>query len=111
MVDTKDCKNPVDKATDFAVYALSDTQLGLRFMKHINDGYDYWLLQKVATDPKYKPSGYWTTYGPFWSDAIGNLKESTNYALAVQLACTYNSSIKSPPAVDYKKTFAKRKQD
>ncbi len=100
----------MDPPTDFAAYALSDTQIGLRFMKPINDDYDYWLLYKIATDPLYIPSGYWATYGPFWSDSIIRLKPDTNYRVRVRLACTYNSSIESPPESDATKTFAKRKQ-
>ncbi len=109
FVDKKNCSSPVERPGTFAGYVVSDTELGVRFTKPINDDYDYLLYYKVQTDPLYTLVRYWTTYGPVWSDTIDHLQPNTDYKIRLRLACSHNSSVFGGAETDYKKTFAKRK--
>ncbi len=110
MVDKKNCTTKPDPPDVFAAYTISDSEIGLRFMKPITDDYDYKLFYKSQADQYYTESRYWATYGPIWSDVIGGLQPSTTYTVRVRLACSKNSSMTSNADTGHKATFAKRKQ-
>ncbi len=107
--DRKNCSSPVVEPGTFAGYAISDTQLGVRFTKPITDDYDYLLYHRLQSASGLIESRYWPTYGPVWSDVVENLQPGKDYVLAVSLTCSRNSSMKSKRVSSYKKTFDKRK--
>ncbi len=93
----------------FAGYAISDTQLGVRFTKPITDDYDYLLFHRQQSGTGLIESRYWPTYGPVWSDVVENLQPKEYYLLAVSLVCSRNSSMKSNRVSQRKETFPTRK--
>ncbi len=92
--DKKECTNLPTKHDNVEAAAISDNEIVARFLKPINDDYDYGIFYKqYRVDEKLKGHKHWATYGPIWTDYVDKLKPKKQYQVGIVIYCAQNSSI------------------